>query len=356
MSARLDSISRSTLRVGLVLLLTPLFLPLVGCIGSRIVHPVLPTVEELAAFDAAGPDISPADPDQLAAIGIGKMEYQIVPGDLLEIELPGVVVDIESEELTTKLRARVQAGGEVRLPVAGEVSVAGLTTVEIETRIVAAILDRGMSGEELGVVVNVAAYRSVSVAVFGAVGNAGIHALRNDRLSLLGALMAAGGIRDDGAQSIRVIRPVENGAPEIEILPVRGSTIPLTDVILAGGETIVVEPRLEEQFTVIGLVRKPGRQSYPQSSQYNLMQALALAGGTDPTAAPRYATVYRKDGNERVITCTFKIDGTEFISSANILIKPGDVISVEHTQGTWTRTFFSSIFGFRLSASASSTV
>lgn len=358
MSARsvLSSIGlrRGFSRLGLTALLLPSLLLLQGCIGSRIVHPILPTLEEVAAFDAAGPDMTPADPSLLNALGVGGKDYQVVAGDLLEVELPADIVDIESEELTTKIKARVQQDGSLRLPVAGSVSVVGLTTAEIESLVAGSIVERAQRAEEPSVVVTVASYRTVTVAVFGAVSNAGIHGLRSDRLSLLGALMAAGGIREDGADSIRVVRPTESGPPEVEILPVRGSSIPMTDVALAGGETIVVEPRVEQQFTVIGLVRKPGQQTYPLSRQYNLMQALAVAGGTDSTAAPRYVTIYRKDKGDTVITCTFKIDGTDFVGSANILVKPGDVVAVEHTQGTWTRTFFSSIFGFRLSASASS--
>lgn len=330
-----------------------LALPLASCIGNRVVHPILPTAEEVAAFDAAGPDLSPADEDQLLALGVGDNDYRVVTGDLLEVELPADVIDIESDELVTKVKARVQESGVIRIQIAGEVSVEGLTTPEIESRIAAAIVERGGRSEEPGIVVNVASHRTVTVAVFGAVSEAGIHPLRSDRLSLLGALMAAGGIREEGAESIRVVRPTESGPPEVEVLEVRGSSIPLTDVALMGGETIVVEPREEQEFTVIGLVRRPGVQTYPQTRTYNLMQVLAVAGGTDATAAPRYVTIYRKDGDDGVLACNFKIDGTDFLSAANVLVKPGDVVSVEHTQGTWTRTFFSSIFGFRLSASAS---
>ena len=342
---------RSQALIRLVVVL--LALPLASCIGNRVVHPILPTPEELATFDAAGPDMTPASPDQLIAIGVGQTDYQVVAGDLLELELPGDLVDIESEELTLKLKSRIQDDGTLRVPVAGAVAVAGLATPEVEARIASAMVEQGGLEEPPSVVVTVAAHRSVSVAVFGAVGNAGIHSLRSDRLSLLGALMAAGGIREEGADSIRVVRPTESGPPQVEILEVRGSSIPLNDVVLAGGETIVVEPREEQQFTIIGLVRRPGQQTYPLNRTYNLMQALAVAGGTDETAAPRYVTIYRKQGDDGVLACTFKIDGTDFVSAANVLVKPGDVVSVEHTQGSWTRSFFSSIFGFRLSASAS---
>jgi protein involved in polysaccharide export with SLBB domain len=131
------------------------------------------------------------------------------------------------------------------------------------------------------------------------------------------------------------------------------SDIPLDDIALKGGETIVVEPAPDRSFSVIGLVKRSGVFPYPAPRRYNLMQALATAGGVDENAAPRYATVYRVRADGKVIGATFKIDGTTLEDGSTVWIKDGDVISVDHTQGSWLRQFFSQVFGFRASVSVS---
>ena len=101
-------------------------------------------------------------------------------------------------------------------------------------------------------------------------------------------------------------------------------------------------------------MRRPGSFPYPHSQNYNLMQALAIAGGLDQFAAPRYATIYRRTDDGEVIAATFRLDGTALTDASNIFVKPGDVIAVDHTMGSWTRQFLSQVLGFRASFSATS--
>ena len=53
------------------------------------------------------------------------------------------------------------------------------------------------------------------------------------------------------------------------------------------------------QFTVTGLVRKAGVFPYPTNVQYNLIDAIASAGGADLIADPHYAKIYRKDSERK---------------------------------------------------------
>ena len=337
------------------IVLTGLFA--VGCIGSRVVYPVMPTDEELLEFEAAGPIEITVDTDQLRALNVGQGAYAIVTEDLLEIELPIEVTGKAAEdgaETRETFRSRVDKDGMIRLPLIGAVEVRGRTLGEVEELITAAYHPTHLN-EKPNVVATVASYHTVTVAVMGAVENPGIHELRSDRTSLLGAMMAAGGIKaDKGASAVRILRPGVEEAPEPVLLPIRNSSIPFSDVTLVGGETVVVEPLEAKQFTVIGLVKRSGAFPYPEERRYNLMQALAIAGGVNEVAAPRYATVYRQKLNGEIIGATFKIDGTSLTDTSNIRVKPGDVISVDHTQGSWTRQFLSQVLGFRASFSATS--
>ena len=330
-----------------------------GCIGNRVVYPVLATPEERREFDAAGP--TDADGEVLAVSSMRVSgPYLVVAGDLLSIELPPEVeleaAASEEKPLSVTIKSRVRDSGTVLLPMVGDQRVAGKTTSEIEELLADAFHDPERLRERPNVVVTVAEYRTVSVAVIGAVNQPGVHELRTDRMSVMGALMAAGGIKSErGAREIRVIGPDETGQTVTRALSVQLADIPLEDVALRGGETIVVEPSSERAFSVIGLVKRSGVFPYPAPRRYNLMQALATAGGVDENAAPRYATIYRRKTDGSVLGATFKIDGTSLEDGSNVLIKDGDVIAVDHTQGSWLRQFFSQVFGFRASVNVSGT-
>ena len=331
-----------------------------GCVGNRVIHPVLPTPEELAEFNAAGPKAEEFDTDQLVAMHLGG-PYKLVSGDLVKLTLPpNVFPDWEGEGDSTprELKSRVDAEGKVRLPKLGEFPMGGLTVAEVEDGIANAYAAPEYLKERPNVVCTVEDYRTVPVTVWGAVNSPGIHPLRSDRLSVLGALMAAGGIHADrGSSSIRILRPSEGGEDgEAEVVPVRATDIPLRDIALTGGETIVVEPMLDRKFTVVGLVKKVGSFPYPEHEQYNLLQAIATAGGVDEIAAPRWATIYRKKEDGEVIAVTFRIDGLELVHGSNVVVKDGDVIAIEHTEGSWVRSFLSQVFGFRISGSSTTSL
>ncbi len=329
-----------------------------GCIGSRVVYPVPPTPEERREFDAAGPEDLMAGEVQLGSMHVAG-PYHVVVGDLLSIELPPEI-ELDTEEdkstaLSVAVKCRVKESGTVQLPMVGEQLVVAKTTEEIEELLAQAFHAPERLKERPNVVVTVAEYRMASVAVIGAVNQPGLHELRNDRMSVMGALMAAGGIKSErGAKEIRIIGSDESGQSVTRTLSVHLAAIPLEDVALRGGETIVVEPPSERAFSVIGLVKKSGVFQYPAPRRYNLMQALAAAGGVDESAAPRYATIYRVKADGSVIGATFKIDGTSLEDASNVLIKDGDVVAVDHTQGSWLRMFFSQVFGFRASVNVSS--
>jgi polysaccharide export outer membrane protein len=329
-----------------------------GCLGNRILYPVLTTAEDRVEFEAAGPADEQTDPLSVSSMRVAG-PYRIVAGDLLSIELPPEVeVDAAADEdkpLSVTIKSRVRDSGTVLLPMVGSQTVVGKTTAEIEELLAEAFHAPERLKERPNVVVTVAEYRTESVAVIGAVNQPGVHELRNDRMSVMGALMAAGGIKSErGAKEIRVIGQDETGQTVTRSLSVHLAEIPLEDVALRGGETIVVEPSADRSFSVYGLVKKSGVFPYPAPRRYNLMQALATAGGVDETAAPRYATIYRKRADGSVLGATFKIDGTSLEDASNVVIKDGDVIAVDHTQGSWLRQFFSQVLGFRASVNVSS--
>lgn len=103
-------------------------------------------------------------------------------------------------------------------------------------------------------------------------------------------------------------------------------------------------------FTVMGLVNRPNTFSYLSNVQYNLIEALAFAGGLNMVADPRYVKIYRQDANGKVVSATFGIGNKSLADAYNVMIKPGDVIYVDHTLRTRTNAFLFNVFYIRAGA------
>lgn len=108
----------------------------------------------------------------------------------------------------------------------------------------------------------------------------------------------------------------------------------------------VAEHRNQRVFAVLGLVKKPNAFEYPANLQYNLMDALALAGGIDMIADPRYATIYRQEENGEIVSATFGIGSKSLADASNVMVKPGDVVSVDITPRTRTNVWVAQMLRF----------
>jgi len=79
-----------------------------------------------------------------------------------------------------------------------------------------------------------------------------------------------------------------------------------------------------------------------------MMQALGFAGGLDRAVDPRFATVYRLKPDGTIAGETFAVadvkDAAQLIDTMNTLIKPGDIVFVEHTPRTRTKEFLDRVF------------
>ncbi len=106
----------------------------------------------------------------------------------------------------------------------------------------------------------------------------------------------------------------------------------------------------ERIFTVMGLVNDPKTFPYPPDVQYNLMEALAFAGGLDMVADPRYVKIYRQNTDGHVLSATIRVGDKYFNDAYAVMIKPGDVVYVDHTFGTRVNKFMSDVFHITVGA------
>ncbi|HRS10231.1 MAG TPA: SLBB domain-containing protein [Sedimentisphaerales bacterium] len=152
------------------------------------------------------------------------------------------------------------------------------------------------------------------------------------------------------ADSLGAPSPAAEASADSEttvVLPVKGMNIPFADVVLREGDSVVVERLTLQTISVLGLVTNPGSFPYPPGVTYNLAEALALAGGLDLVAQPRYVSVYRPKADGTVASATFqfakKRRQEQLTEALTVKVKPGDIISVEHTPRTRTNVFFDRI-------------
>ena len=149
-------------------------------------------------------------------------------------------------------------------------------------------------------------------------------------------------------KSERITESGRNQISEALVLPVKGANIPFANVVLHDGDSVIVERLQLPLFSVVGLVKSPGNFPYPPDVRYNLMQALAFAGGLDRATEPRYATIYRLKPDGTIVSAVFEVvhvgNGSRLTEALNTVIKPGDIIAVEHTPRTRTKQFLDMVF------------
>jgi polysaccharide export outer membrane protein len=167
-----------------------------------------------------------------------------------------------------------------------------------------------------------------------------------------------------------LVRVSENGTITLPIV----GTLPAADKTLAEIESLVIDayyPKYvvnppmvvcevvkyqrenERVFTVMGLVNSPNAFPYPPDVQYNLMEALAFAGGLNMTVDPRYVKVFRHDTDGEIVSATFSVDSKSLADAYGVRIKPGDVIYVDHTLRTRVNQFLADVLQIRVGADIS---
>ncbi len=167
-------------------------------------------------------------------------------------------------------------------------------------------------------------------------------------VALLGAPPFKKQIPSGRSTPARSIQWVNDQAVTTLVLPIKGLNIPFNDVTLQEGDTVTVEWPRELLISVLGLVRDPGNFPYPPNTEYNLIQAIGLAGGLDPVSDPRYVSIYRLQPDGEISSITIQLVNTrneqDLTDALAMPVKAGDVISVEHTLRTRTNVFFDRYF------------
>ena len=201
-------------------------------------------------------------------------------GDLVEVSVYNV------PELSTK--ARVSNSGDVYLPLIDYVHVGDLTLEEAQTLIAKRLADGGFVRSP-HVTIFVDESSSQGVTVLGEVSKPGIYPNLGDH-KLYEIVSEAGGFTQSAAKRVSIIRR-NQPQPLNVILPKNLADDLSSNVDIMPGDTINV-PRAPVIY-VVGDVGRPSGLLVDNGS-LTVLQALALAGGTNRTAKMGGVRIIRK--------------------------------------------------------------
>ena len=226
-------------------------------------------------------DSKKSDGDQTALVKLGV-------GDLLEVSVYNI------PELTSKVR--VSNSGDVYLPLIDYVHVEGLTQEEAQS-LIEKRLEGGGFVRSPHVTIFVDEASSQGVTVIGEVAKPGIYPDVVDH-RLYEVISEAGGFTQNASRKIAILRKGEKAPIRID-LPRNLADELSANVEIMPGDTITV-PRAPIIY-VVGDVGRPSGLLV-DNGQLTVLQALALAGGTNRTAKLGAARIIRKGPNGMVET------------------------------------------------------
>jgi polysaccharide export outer membrane protein len=102
------------------------------------------------------------------------------------------------------------------------------------------------------------------------------------------------------------------------------------------GSVIMVREQDPKKIQVIGLVRKPDQFEIPRDQEVRLLDALALANGRTLEFADKVHVIRNIEQGKKSIVIAASVREAKKNVAANVLLAPGDVVSVEETPLTFT--------------------
>jgi polysaccharide biosynthesis/export protein len=280
---------------------------------------------------------------------------QIESGDQVEVL---VATGLNSSQMA-RIHTTVAADGTVELPVLGRIPVAGVTPDASHQAVAQACYREGVSAKPL-VQVSLEKPREHRVIINGAVGRPGVYALSRVNSDLVSALAAAGGLSKDAGEKI-VIQSRHapaagttsqsdmmttggwsedanaSGEPKAfnfpadrrEILLTSADRTKLASAELRDGDVVTIERRDPPSIVVTGMVNRPGRFDFPIGQEFRILDAVATAHGVSYKVLDRVMVCRKVSGrNDRSVIEVNLREATRN-QTENILLMPGDIVSVE---------------------------
>ena len=261
--------------------------------------------------------------------------FTVAPGDSLKVRIferygGNIFPTIQGQSADLGIQ-RVGEDGSIKVPVVGNVQVAGLDLNQIERRIIQQL---GTQVQEPEVIVEFDAPRTHTVMVSGDVKNPGRVSMLEDVRSVVDAINKAGG---------PVASPTGSGANQLQVVVRRNGQVILTSQfsdLLAGndigvqkGDEIIVRPN-SRIFTVLGAVLRSGNVEMTKHN-LTLLEALGQVGGLNDVRANKTGVyVFRMGDLETNPTARGRVFRLDLFQPVSIFVaqqfglQPRDVIYV----------------------------
>ena len=194
-------------------------------------------------------------------------------GDLLEMSV------FDTPELSGKLR--VSNTGDILLPLVGSLHVQGLKAEEAQNLIRQKLITGGFL-KDPQVTIFIAEYATEGVSVVGEVKNPGIYPAFGEH-HLLDYISVAQGFTPLAGTRITITHAGKSTEPQYVKVTAGATPKPENNPEILPGDTIYVERT--GIIYVVGDVAHPGGFPMDHDGQLSILQAVALAQGTNPTAA-----------------------------------------------------------------------
>ena len=207
----------------------------------------------------------------------------IGPGDKLDISV------LDTPEFDQ--HPRVTDAGDIPLIGVGDVNVLGLTPAAAASKIRERLISLHYMNHP-DVTVTVEEYATQVVSVLGQVKTPGAYSISTSR-SILSIIALAGGLTDSADYRMTIERRDGSQQPVNYTLSNDPRTAIADEVQVFPGDTVVV-PKAGIAYVLGDVTRPGGFVMQNNHSQLTAMQAVALAGGTPPSAVPSHARLIRK--------------------------------------------------------------
>lgn len=233
--------------------------------------------------------------------------YHIGPGDRLMVKI-FQLTQLDREDV---LNVEVDGHGGIYLPLLNHVQVAGMTAEGVQKDLVTRLGSEFIRAPKVNV--SVTRYGSKHVMVEGYVGRPGLIPLDTDETTLLQVIAKAGGIRQNAAPNIEVVRGGMQNDFALDMKQTHRNRlwVPVVKLYAPAGEQVnpVIRPGdlvrayagSEGVVYMSGEVKNQGPKTYRRSM--NIMQAVTVAGGVTNIAKQNKVKVIRTtpEGEEKVI-------------------------------------------------------
>ena len=245
---------------------------------------VLANVDEnVVAFRHPQPSV----PSGVTSLPEGFENLKLAAGSLVQMDVYGI------PEMSAQLR--VDAHGNVTIPLIGAVPVAGDTVVQAQDAIDKEFADREIL-KDPQVILNVLQFSARNISVLGEVQSPGRIQLLSPE-PLCDVLALAGGETIAAGNDIEIQHRVANGETVSHHVQYAQGKDPinLQSTLVVPGDTVLVHRA--GIIYVLGAVNRPGGYLMVNGGTLNVVQAISLAGGQTLQSSTCCAIVVRRQGD-----------------------------------------------------------